>query len=65
MTGLVIRFLQRFLILNLIIFSTILVVSYLKNVGQTAQHPILFWIIHYPEYITNYRAPLKSTFKVV
>jgi len=49
--GFLIRFIQRFLPLNFLIFTFILVMSYLKNVGQTAQHPLFYWIIHNQNYL--------------
>ncbi len=54
MTGLIIRFLQRFLPVNFIVFATIFGISCVKNVGLTAQHPILYWMIHYTNYIDSY-----------
>jgi len=54
MTGLIIRFLQRFLPVNFLIFFAILIVSYVKNVGLTAQQPILYWIIRYTNYIETF-----------
>lgn len=54
MKGLVVRVLQRFIPLNFILFGIILLTSYFKNVGQTAQHPLLYWIINNKNYIDNY-----------
>lgn len=54
MTGFILRFLQRFSLLNFVILGTIVLISYFKYFEETTQRTIIYWVINHQNYIKKY-----------